>query len=752
MRRSLRSIAFYIPIAFFLTFLLCSARLPYGLSPFYLAVFASSVSLGQSYWVSAIVFLSATSLSALSLSAFSFTGLLQMLFAAAAVGIGAFIHYLRRKRYHGFYVVLLAFFGQLCTVFFLSRDRLYSFLINVVLSAFFALIAVRLFGAKRARMFLFTGVERVLAILCVFALGAGAYGVCGYGVSPYYLILAAAVPLFGILGAEGAAYSFSYAFGAALTCGRGELILPVAIAILLGEVFESKRRIAAFSVIISEICTFFIYKDLFSSYNFVLLFAGGLFAALLPEENYRKLVVHFGKGESVAARSVVNKTRLDLSGKLGCVSEALRKMARNLQFLSSETDEGAVAYRIASALSKKICEGCRGANDCSRQAGGDTAEILLPTVLRAIEQGQATLVDLSPYLNSNCLKIKTMLELLNEYVARYGEEKTHAESLREERAIMASEAEGIAGILDAMKKETRRIVTFDENREKRIVRELAAAGITAYDAMVTEDGEYLGVTVTMSETDAEDPRAAKAVSRAMGVPLLAESVGMLGVGTVSVNYESAPYFDVIVGEAVGVKEGSTACGDTKTITRLGADKVMIALSDGMGSGEEANDGSAAAISLVENFYKTGVDEKVVLPLINRLLTVRNDGSFQTLDMCVIHLRTGIADFIKLSAPESVIKRKGGSEIVEGSGLPLGILREVKPSIRRKQLSSGDIVVLMTDGVTDAIGADGVIRVLEGGRTHHPRAVAENILQDASYVSARDDRTVVAVRLYRRLEG
>jgi len=675
-----------------------------------------------------------------------------MLFAAAAVGIGAFIHYLRRKRYHGFYVVLLAFFGQLCTVFFLSRDRLYSFLINVVLSAFFALIAVRLFGAKRARMFLFTGVERVLAILCVFALGAGAYGVCGYGVSPYYLILAAAVPLFGILGAEGAAYSFSYAFGAALTCGRGELILPVAIAILLGEVFESKRRIAAFSVIISEICTFFIYKDLFSSYNFVLLFAGGLFAALLPEENYRKLVVHFGKGESVAARSVVNKTRLDLSGKLGCVSEALRKMARNLQFLSSETDEGAVAYRIASALSKKICEGCRGANDCSRQAGGDTAEILLPTVLRAIEQGQATLVDLSPYLNSNCLKIKTMLELLNEYVARYGEEKTHAESLREERAIMASEAEGIAGILDAMKKETRRIVTFDENREKRIVRELAAAGITAYDAMVTEDGEYLGVTVTMSETDAEDPRAAKAVSRAMGVPLLAESVGMLGVGTVSVNYESAPYFDVIVGEAVGVKEGSTACGDTKTITRLGADKVMIALSDGMGSGEEANDGSAAAISLVENFYKTGVDEKVVLPLINRLLTVRNDGSFQTLDMCVIHLRTGIADFIKLSAPESVIKRKGGSEIVEGSGLPLGILREVKPSIRRKQLSSGDIVVLMTDGVTDAIGADGVIRVLEGGRTHHPRAVAENILQDASYVSARDDRTVVAVRLYRRLEG
>ena len=752
MNKSLRSLLTYVPVAFFLTFLLSSARLPYGLSPFYLAVFATSVSIGCNYFVAAFVFLGGTMLSAVALGAFEVAGLLQMLFAVAASAIGAVVQMLRHRRYHGFYAVLLAFFGQLFTIFFLQARALYTFLPNVALAAFFALLTTRLFGTKRARIFLFTNVEKALVTVCLFALGAGAYSVSGYGVSPYYLLLAAAVPLFAALGTEGTAYTFAFAFGAIATCGDGLLALPVALAALPVELFRSRRRIAAFSVILSEIFVYFLFHVAFSPYNFILLGAGGLFAALLPEETYRKIVVHFGKGEEVAARSLVNKTRLDLSGKLGCMSDALRKMSRSLLFLSSDLDEEEVALRIAHALSKRLCEGCRGLRDCSRQAGGDTADLLLPTVRQGLRQGRSTIVDLSPYLNSNCHKIKPLIEEINEFVQRYSAEKGRAETLGAERAVMASEAEGIAGILDAMKKETRRVVTFDGNRERRIVRELAAEGITAYDAMVTEDGEYLGVTVTMSESDAEDPRAAKGVSRALGVPLLAESVGMIGAGAVSVNFESAPYYDVIVGEAVAVKEGSVESGDTKSVTRLGADKVMIALSDGMGSGAEAGEGSSAAISLVENFYKTGVDEKVVLPLINRLLSVRNDGSFQTLDMCVIDLRTGMADFIKLSAPESVIKRKGGSEIVEGSALPLGILREVRPSISRKQLASGDLVVLMTDGITDAIGADGVVRVVESGRTHHPRTVAENVLQDASYVSSADDRTVVAVRLYRRLDG
>ena len=316
---------------------------------------------------------------------------------------------------------------------------------------------------------------------------------------------------------------------------------------------------------------------------------------------------------------------------------------------------------------------------------------------------------------------------------------------------MACEAEGIAGILEVLRKDVRRVVTFDGRREKKVIAELAREGIAAYDAMVTEEDERTEVTVTMEEDRSEDPRAALAVSRAMGVPLIPESVTVIGAGAISVSYETAPLYDAIVGHAVRMKEGSEACGDTKTVTRLG-DRILIALSDGMGSGEEANSGSSAAIALVENFYRTGVDERVVLPLINRLLTMRNDGSFQTLDMCVVDLRTGEADFIKLSAPESVVKRREGSEIVEGGALPLGILREIRPAVSRRKLAPGDVVILSTDGVTDAIGADGIVRVAESVRSNNPQTMADAVLSDSSYVSLSDDKTVVALRLFRRLAG
>ena len=304
--------------------------------------------------------------------------------------------------------------------------------------------------------------------------------------------------------------------------------------------------------------------------------------------------------------------------------------------------------------------------------------------------------------------------------------------------------------MEELRKETRRVIGFDGKRERRILSELWAAGVSAYDAMVTEDERGASVTVTMDGDRAEEPRVLRAVSRAMDCPLIPESVSAIGAGSASVTFAAAPPYDALVGQAVRMKEGSEACGDTKSVTRLGGDRIMIALSDGMGSGEEANRGSSAAIALVENFYRTGVDERVVLPLINRLLTMRNDGSFQTLDMCVVNLRTGEADFIKLSAPESVILRKDGCEIVEGGSLPLGILREVRPVISRRQLGSGDVVVLSTDGVTDAIGVDGVVRVAESGRTNNPQSVADNVVRDAAYVSAADDQTVLALRLFRRL--
>ena len=737
--------ASYCLAAFAATYLFSRASLPFALSPFYSGVFFLSISAGQSFFLAAPVFLAATALAFPSIPY-----LIRSIAILFGAGLVLFLCRLRRRRFQGAYAVLLCFLTQLAALPFLPLRDYVSFFASDALSSMVSLLVVRSLFARRSRRFSFGEIEKFVAGLSLFALGAGAFATQAFGITPYAFLLAALIPPLSCLGAEGAVFAFCFSLGAIVSSGEGALALPVFLALSVALVFKERRVLCAFCVLFAEACVSFLYRPLVSPYNFALTVSGGLFAAFLPAEWGSALALRFGKGSGVSARAVVNKARLDLSGKLGFVSDALRKTSGNLSFYVSSAETSDAARRISRSLSRSLCEGCEGYKDCSKQAGGETSALFEDTVCRAIEKGKATIVDISPYLGGNCRKIKRILDDLNEAVLCLSEESERAGALKEEREAMAVGLAGIAGVLDVLKKETRRVVTFDGKRERKILSSLAAEGVSASDAMVVEDGEYLSVTVTLPERDAEDPRALRAVARAVGVPLTLESVGFAGAGQASATFERAPAFDAIVGEAAMRKEGSERSGDVKSVTRIRGDRIMVALSDGMGSGGEAFSGANAAIGLVENFYKTGVDEKVVLPLINRLLTVRNDGSFQTLDMCVVSLRTGEADFIKLSAPESVIRRREGSEIVEGGALPLGILREIRPAVSRRKLNPGDVVILSTDGVTDAIGADGVVRVAESCRSNNPQTVADAVLSDAAYVSGEDDKTVIALRLFRRV--
>ena len=731
-------------VCFVLTFLLSAARFPLGLSPFYLGAYTSLVVIGDNFFSLTAAYLLARYLSDLRL-----TTLLQAVFAAVGAGALRLIPLVFQKRFHPFYTVISAFLTELLTMIFLPKSTLFLFVANGALACLFALLCLRPAMRIRRRVLILGRWEWLLCVVFAFAFGAGSYGIDFFGVTPYYLLLAMLLPTACLLGFEWGVIPLAFSLGATAVSATVALPLGAVLALVLCESVREERRIAGFALPFSQ-AVLFLFGVGPHPLNFLLMGAGAITIAFLPDPIFRKLGVRLGKSENSAAHAVVNKARLDVSGKLGYVANAMRELSASLCSIEEGDAPDRAADRLAKEFSRTLCAGCKGYKDCSAQGGGGTAPLFSEAIERALISGRASICDLPSYVNSNCHKVKIFLDGLNEAAEAYAAEKKRAKEVGSDRERMACEAEGIAGILDELKKDTRRVVGFDGKRERRVLSELQRVGITAYDAMVTEEDAGVGVTVTMDGDLAEDPRVIAALSRAVDRPLIPESVSVLGAGSAAVSFCAAPTFDAVVGQAVRVKEGSEACGDTKSVTRLRGDRIMIALSDGMGSGAEANRGSSAAISLVENFYRTGVDERVVLPLINRLLTMRNDGSFQTLDMCVINLRTGEADFIKLSAPESVILRKGEGEVVEGGALPLGILREVRPVITRRRLSSGDVVILATDGVTDAIGVEGIVRVAESGRTNNPQSVADNVVRDAAYVSAGDDQTVVAVRLFRRL--
>jgi stage II sporulation protein E len=212
-----------------------------------------------------------------------------------------------------------------------------------------------------------------------------------------------------------------------------------------------------------------------------------------------------------------------------------------------------------------------------------------------------------------------------------------------------------------------------------------------------------------------------------------------------------PQFDAAFGVAYAIKQGESISGDTHSVIRVNEHRFLMTLSDGMGSGTYAQKISATAISLIEAFYRAEMPRDTVLDTINKLLSYRRDERFTCLDIAAVDLNTGEAEFVKIGAPVSVIMRGGNLTVLEGEGLPLGILENVKPKVTHTQLHAGDMVVFMSDGMTSAFhSTPELCEYLQTLSPLNPQNLADVLLAEAlnrTNKVAEDDMTVLCVRMF-----
>jgi stage II sporulation protein E len=239
------------------------------------------------------------------------------------------------------------------------------------------------------------------------------------------------------------------------------------------------------------------------------------------------------------------------------------------------------------------------------------------------------------------------------------------------------------------------------------------------------------------------------------------------------SYTEKQKFYVHSGVAKINKEMTAESGDSFSLVQLRDGRLIAALSDGMGSGAKAREGSEAAIELLEELMEKGFKKDIAVKLINSALLLKsNDEFFSTLDICLVDLNTGLAEFMKIGASASYLVRglgggrsmaapiKEGNFEVETIGswtLPVGILDSVDVDVCERYLAHGDIVVMMTDGVVDSGAGSGVsegwVQMLLSRMTlRNPQDIADYILNEAKRNYGRhigDDMTVLVLRILDR---
>lgn len=202
------------------------------------------------------------------------------------------------------------------------------------------------------------------------------------------------------------------------------------------------------------------------------------------------------------------------------------------------------------------------------------------------------------------------------------------------------------------------------------------------------------------------------------------------------------------GCAAAAMAKSPSNGDTAAIRRMGHELLLI-LSDGMGSGAAAHRESLCAAQMYGELISIGFNEEDAVRSINEVLYSQNaDELYATLDAVRVDLSTGEATILKQSAPPAFIIRAGRVRALYAEAPPLGILKETSVGLKRTRLIAGDTLVLMTDGLSDALGA-GLYAAMQDAvpRASTPQDAAQLLIDMAGGISARDDMSAIVARFY-----
>jgi stage II sporulation protein E len=202
------------------------------------------------------------------------------------------------------------------------------------------------------------------------------------------------------------------------------------------------------------------------------------------------------------------------------------------------------------------------------------------------------------------------------------------------------------------------------------------------------------------------------------------------------------------------KTGETVSGDTHSVIKIDERKFMVALSDGMGSGEYARKISESTISLLESFYRAKMPSPLVLSAVNKLMTFSKEESFACVDIAIVDLDDGVADIVKIGSPVGFILSGNTVKVLENGTLPLGILDSLHPTSATYELLENDILLFLSDGITGAFGSTtDLYEVLKILPIRNPQQLVDSLLEKAlqSYGGvAKDDMTAIAVRIFKRV--
>jgi len=381
-------------------------------------------------------------------------------------------------------------------------------------------------------------------------------------------------------------------------------------------------------------------------------------------------------------------------------------------------------------------------------------------ILGACEKkGRIEIDDLPVNFRKTCINLQHFIDTSNRLFELYKLNLTWKNKVIDSRELVSQQLGGVSLLIKRLSRDLGLEMNFREDLEEAVIRELGYSRIEPERVVVIENklGKF-EVNVTHRPCHGKKlcrKEIAPIVSRVLGRKLVnpqGECITEKGLCSLSLREEQR--FRMATGVSRLAKSGSKESGDSYSFINLRGAQALLALSDGMGSGKQAHAESAAAVELLEDLIESGFEKDMALRMINSVLVLKSsEESFSTLDICSLDLYTGEAEFCKIGAATTYLLRGGSVSTIRSTSLPIGILNNVEPETHVRQLKSGDVIVMVTDGVCESEASVGwIAEILASLSSRSPQDIADIVINEAARRAGdviRDDMTVLSARVWEK---
>jgi stage II sporulation protein E len=485
---------------------------------------------------------------------------------------------------------------------------------------------------------------------------------------------------------------------------------------------------------------------------------------LTPQQVWSQISGYFPEGDK--ARTVQRQEKLKeiISVRLNGVAKIFQEMAEEF---SSATTQNVVAktdlYTLLEQVSVKNCRHCNGYEVCWGKNFYSTYHEIFDLLASAELYGEVGPEHLKGKLGQRCYQQYKLLSTVNRLFEKFQTEFFWRRKFDMGKNMISGQLYGMSNFINELADEILNDDIFKEGFETSIKYGLNQLGISATEVAAVSFGTA-GLEIRLAQKGCKKERECQNLI----APIVSNIIGERYMvwnkhcyqqeGLCRYSLIPEHRYEIRTTVCKLPKNGNEYSGDNHALHQLKDGHFVTILSDGMGHGRKAGEESRITVNLLERLLEHGISRDFAVKMVNSMMALRSpDESFATVDLSLIDLYNARAEFIKIGAASTYIKR--GREIlaIKSTSLPAGILNTVDVERTVTQLQSGDLVIMVTDGIVDSKPEQNdkeewLVRALSKVEVVGPEALGEYLLNLARINQdgePKDDMTVVVLQINKK---